>query len=125
MVRRETDKKTNDLGLDKLWPDMWKRMSGASERKEEQKWAIEKPKLEHARRLRRISFIDPDDEEFKNIMKNARWPCKIQREKYKETCRVGIARQNTLALLRPMNLRGSAWKDLLTKIMKTTLQLKA
>ena len=43
-------------------------------------------------------FIDPDDEEFKEIMNNARrkleipmpagMPCKLQREKYRETCRV-------------------------------------
>ena len=30
---------------DYLWPEMWKDMSDASERKEKQKWAIEKPKL--------------------------------------------------------------------------------
>ena len=43
-------------------------MSDASKRKEKQKWAIEKPKLENARRLRGIFFIDPDDEEFKRII---------------------------------------------------------
>ena len=32
--------------------------------------------------------------------------------------------KNTLALLRPTNLRGNAWKDLLTRIMKITLQEK-
>ena len=37
-----------------------------------QKSAIEKPKLDNARRLRSIHIIDPEDEEFKNIMKNAR-----------------------------------------------------
>ena len=36
------------------------------------KWAIEKQKLDHARSLRGIYFIDPKDEEFKDIMKNAR-----------------------------------------------------
>ena len=46
-------------------------MSDASKRKEKQKWAIEKPKLENARRLRGIYFIDRDDEEFMDIMKNA------------------------------------------------------
>ena len=35
-----------------------------------------------------------------------------------------IARQNTLALLRPMNLRGSTWNDLFTRIMKIILQEK-
>ena len=37
---------------DKVWPDMWKHMSDASKRKEKQKWAIEKPKVDNARRLR-------------------------------------------------------------------------
>ena len=34
-----------------------------------QKWAIEKPKLDDARRLRGIYFIDPKDEESKDILK--------------------------------------------------------
>ena len=55
-----------------MWPDMWKRMSDASKRKENQKWTIEKPKLDNARNLRGIYFIDPEDEEFKDIMKKAR-----------------------------------------------------
>ena len=49
-----------------------KHMSDASKRKEKQKWAIEKPKLDNARRLRGIYFIDPKDMDFKDIMKNAR-----------------------------------------------------
>ena len=55
-----------------VWPDVWKCMSDASKRKEKQKWAIEKPKLDNARRLRGIYFIDPEDEEVKDIMKNPR-----------------------------------------------------
>ena len=47
-------------------------MSDTSKRKEKQKWAIEKTKLDNARRLRGIYFIDPGDWEFKDIMKNAR-----------------------------------------------------
>ena len=72
-------------------------MSDASKRKEKQKWAIEKPKLDNARRLRGIYFIDPDDEEFKDILKNAcskleipmpaAIPCKLQRDMYRESCR--------------------------------------
>ena len=56
---------------DNVWLDMWKHMSHASKRKAKQKWAIEKPKLDNARHLRGIFFIDPDDEEFKHTMKNA------------------------------------------------------
>ena len=43
---------------------MWKHMSDASKRKAKQKWAIEKTKLENARGLRGICFIDPDDDEL-------------------------------------------------------------
>ena len=44
-------------------------MSDASKRKKKQKWAIEKPRLDNARRLRGIYFIDLEDGEFKDIMK--------------------------------------------------------
>ena len=40
--------------------------------KEKQNWASEKPKLENARRLRGIYFIEPEDNELKEIIKNAR-----------------------------------------------------
>ena len=40
--------------------------------REKHEWAIEKPKLDNARRLRGIYFIDPEDTEFKEIIKNAR-----------------------------------------------------
>ena len=46
-------------------------MSGASKRREKQKWTIEKPKLDNARRLHVLLFIEPDDEEFKLIIKAA------------------------------------------------------
>ena len=48
---------------------MWNNTSDACKRKEKQKWVIEKPKLDHARSLRGMYFIDPNDEEFKDIMK--------------------------------------------------------
>ena len=55
--------------------------------KEKQKWSEEKIHLENARKLRGIYFIDPEDTEFKETIKNARkkletsvapaMPCKI------------------------------------------------
>ena len=55
--------------------------------KEKQKWSHEKLHLENARKLRGIYFIDPEDKEFKETIKNARkkletsiapaMPCKI------------------------------------------------
>ena len=40
--------------------------------KEKQKWSNEKLHLENARKLRGINFIDPEDKEFKETIKNAR-----------------------------------------------------
>ena len=40
--------------------------------KEKQKRSHEKPNLDNARRLRGIYFIDPEDKEFKETIKNAR-----------------------------------------------------
>ena len=40
--------------------------------KEKQKWSNEKLHLENARKLRGIYFIDPEDKEFKEFIKNAR-----------------------------------------------------
>ena len=47
-----------------VWPDVWKHMSDAAESKAKQKWAFEKPKLDNARQLRGIFFIEPNDDEF-------------------------------------------------------------
>ena len=46
-------------------------MFDAAKSKAKQKWAIEKPKLDNARQLRGIFFIEPNDEEFKLTMKAA------------------------------------------------------
>ena len=58
--------------------------------KEKQKWSNEKFHLENARKLRGIYFIDPEDKEFKETIKNARkkletsiapaMPCKIMKK---------------------------------------------
>ena len=62
-------------------------MSDAAKKKAKQRWAIEKSKLDNARQLRGVFFIEPNDEEFKLTMKAARrklevpkpaaMPCKI------------------------------------------------
>ena len=70
---RELTRKQTTSRPDNVWPDMWKLMSDASKRKDKQKWAIEKPKLDNARRLRGVFFIEPDDEEFKRTMKKRSW----------------------------------------------------
>ena len=62
-----------------------------------QKWSEEKLHLENARKLRGIYFIDPEDTEFKETIKNARkkletsvapaMPCKIM----KKNCESGAS----------------------------------
>ena len=47
-------------------------LSDAAKKKAKQRWAIEKPKLDNARQLREIFFIEANDEEFKLTMKAAR-----------------------------------------------------
>ena len=74
---------------DHLWPELWKSMGKHAKLKEKQKWSNEKLHLENARKLRGIYFIDPEDTEFKETIKNARkkletsvapaMPCKIMK----------------------------------------------
>ena len=54
------------------WPELWRGMSKNAKLMEKHKWAIEKPKRDNARRLRGICFIDAEDMEFKETIKNAR-----------------------------------------------------
>ena len=57
---------------DHLWPELWKKMGKNAKLKEKQKWSNEKLHLDNARNLRGIYFIDPEDKEFKETIKNAR-----------------------------------------------------
>ena len=113
--RRLTRKQTT-CRPDTLWPEMRKHMSDASKRREKQKWAVEKPKLENARRLRGIYLIDPEDEEFKLTMKilveswkfRCQQQCLVKLHCAQLAVRLGAllenTRQNTLVLLKLTNL---------------------
>ena len=57
---------------DHLWPELWDKMGKHAKLKEKQKWSHEKLHLDNARKLRDIYFIDPEDKEFKETIKNAR-----------------------------------------------------
>ena len=67
-------------------------------------------------------------------MKNARrklegpmpaaMPCKFQREKYRETCRVDECKTNMLLLSKLTSPREFVWKELLIGIMRIILQQK-
>ena len=75
---------------DHLWPELWKTLGRNAKLKENQKWSHEKLHLDNARKLRGIYFIDPEDKEFKETIKNARkkletsvapaMPCKIMKK---------------------------------------------
>ena len=75
---------------DHLWPELWKSMGKQTKLKEKQKWSNEKLQLDNAHKLRGIYFIDPEDKEFKETIKNARkkletsvapaMPCKIMKK---------------------------------------------
>ena len=43
---------------DHLWPELWTKLGRNAQLKERQKWSHEKPKLDNARKLRGIYFID-------------------------------------------------------------------
>ena len=86
-----------------LWPELWKSMGKNAKLKERQKWSHEKPKLDNARKLRGIYFLDPEDKEFKETIKNARekletpmapaMPCKTSK-----TCKHGVTCGKTNAI---------------------------
>ena len=71
--------------------------------KEKHKWSDEQPKLHNARRLRGIYFIDLEDKEFKETIRNARkkletpmapaMPCKTSK-----TCKHGETRGRTIEI---------------------------
>ena len=89
MVRGRLTRKQLTSRPDHLWPELLKSMGKHAKLKEKQKWSNEKFHLENARKLRGIYFIDPEDMEFKETIKNARekpetsvapaLPCKIMK----------------------------------------------
>ena len=61
VVRGETDKFQATTRPENVWPEVWAKIGKAVQKREEQEWANETPKLVDARRTRGISFIDPED----------------------------------------------------------------
>ena len=119
---------------DHLWPELWKSMGKHAKLKEKQKCSHEKIHLENARKLRAIYFIDPEDTEFKETIKNAR----KKLENISGSCYalqkirkiVGVmdptkSRQNLRAFWKLMNPRGLRMGEFDYRIiMKTILQEK-
>ena len=131
---RLTRKQTTSR-LDNVWPDMWKHVSDAAKRRAKQKWAVEKPKLDDARQLRGIFFIEPEDEEFRHIVKNARrkldvpmpTQCLVKHQQIAEgkpAAILGKTSPNMLVLSNLSSPREFDWKELLLGIMRIMLQRK-
>ena len=122
-------RKQNTSRPDDVWPYMWTRMSDAAKKKAKQRWAIEKPKLDNARQLRGIFFTEPDDEEFKLIIKAARrklevpmpaaMSCKIPKKAVERpTAMLGNAREDLLVFLMPTRAQDQGSKELFTHLIK-------
>ena len=85
--QEENNEKTADIQARSFMPELWEKMGKNAKLKEKQKWLHEQLHLENARKLRGIYFIDREDKEFKETVKNARkkletpmapaMPCKI------------------------------------------------
>ena len=119
---------------DHLWPELWTKLGRNAKLREKQKWSIEKPKLDNARRLRGIYFIDPEDKEFKETIRNDRkkletpmapaMPCKTSKKSKHEkpVARPMIPNQNLGVSWKPVNPQDCVWKNLYQIIMRSILQ---
>ena len=115
---------------DNPWPELWKSMGKHAKLKEKQKWSEEKLHLENARKLRGIYFIDPEDTEFKESIKNARkklehhWLLLFHVKFWRI---VGVVeptkiKQNLRVFWKPMNPQECVWETRYHQITKTILQ---
>ena len=69
MVRGEMNEKTADIQARSF---MARTLGQNVKPKKKQQWSHEKLYLDNARKLRGIYFIDPEDKEFKETIKDAR-----------------------------------------------------
>ena len=93
--------------------------------KEKQKWSNEKLHLENARKLRGICFIDSEDKEFKETMKNARKNLERQATRVsmeRPVVRQMISNQSLRESWKLVNLPECVWKNLCQIFMRTMLQ---
>ena len=95
------------------------KMGKAAQKKEKQEWANEKPQLDNARRLGGICFIDPEDDENKETIKDARRklevpmqaavPCKKGTKKHSEASRNWSDDSNKILKNKTCMHRGGSW----------------
>ena len=96
MVRAAADKKANNIQARSLVARNLEAHVRRSSTKRKAEVGYRKTKLDNARKLRGIYFIDPTDAEVKETIENslkklevpmpAAMPCKIRRSKHGEIC---------------------------------------
>ena len=112
-------------------------MSKEAQRKEEQQWAIEKRKLDTARKLRGIHVTDLEDMEFKETNEKRAgkvgicvWnqPCPVSSRTtsaQKQAAKTPTLTDSSVHVSSTLtNLRDIFWKELCQKIMQIALQGK-
>ena len=92
-------------------PYVWTNITKAAEKRERQEWASKKPKLENARRMRGIYFIDPEDKEKKR-QTNARKKVGTADGSYlprkKKTQAIHACRKLQRGLVQPTSFQGQS-----------------
>ena len=120
---------------DHLWPELWTKFARNAKLKEKQNWAIEKPKLDNARGLRGIYFIDP---ETRNSKKPSRMLARNWKHQLLLQCpaklwrairNMGVvlptkSKQNLRVFWKLVNPQDCVWENLYRNIMRTILQEK-
>ena len=81
-----------------VWPEVWTNIGKAAQNQEKQEWANERPILDNARKLKGIYFVDPDEKEYPEVLKNGRrkverpmapaMPCKRMGKQHLSTTKV-------------------------------------
>ena len=55
---------------DHVWPEIWIKIEKSAQKKKgKEEWAKGKPKLDNARKMTGIYFIDPEDKKYKETIK--------------------------------------------------------
>ena len=129
-------KRQATLGPDHLWPELWRGLARNAKLREKHKWAIEKPKLDNARRLRGIYYIDLRTRSSKKPSgmqeKIGSTSCScyalqdVRKVKTKERSVARPVSSNQILRVswKPVNTQECVWKNLYRNIMRTMSQEK-
>ena len=74
--------------LENVWPEVWTQIRKAAQKREKQEWAIEKPEIHNAPRMRGIHLIDPEDGDHKETIKHARRRLVVPRKEPRNNARL-------------------------------------